>query len=451
MIMNSAHLLRGFMRDSIHALYITEVTPLKSELEQLLTENISNISCVHSMVEGLSAAKNRRFDAAILSHDMEDFYTVEKMIKILLEVGSFRYILVISEKETPAVDSGKMKIQVLYMSNAQHALNSILRDLNEIQVSEDTAEITSTHLESMISTATDSFSLFDSVPSGLYRIDPQGNFLDINRTLVNILRAPNLAVLRRENYFSLFKDPDQRRVWKEIIDRDRFIRGLIYEIEPYDGETIWVRDNARAVYNENKEVVYYDGSIENITYQKKLEDKLSFLVTQDILTGVPNRNFFHDQAKMTISQARYTEDIVAFLIVSADRFTDINERYTHKVGDRLLQLIAGRIKEQVRKSDLVARLGGDKFIVLLNGLRNRRDVLAVAKKISLVFHEPFTVDGTDINATVSIGISLYPEHSDEVNTLIRLAEIATFAVKERERGGYMIYSNIISTTYKYEE
>ena len=241
---------------------------------------------------------------------MEDFYTVEKMIKILLEVGSFRYILVISEKETPVIEHDKMKIQGLHMTSAQHALNSILRDLNEIKVSEDTAEITSNHLERMVSTTGEGCSLFDSVPSGLYRIDSEGNFLDINRTLVNILRAPNLAVLRRENYFSLFKDPDQHRVWKEIIGRDRFIRGLIYEIEPYDGETIWVRDNARAVYNENKEVAYYDGSIENITYQKKLEDKLSFLVTQDILTGVPNRNFFHDQAKMTISQARYTEDIV---------------------------------------------------------------------------------------------------------------------------------------------
>ncbi|MFW5484688.1 MAG: diguanylate cyclase domain-containing protein [Spirochaetaceae bacterium JB067] len=439
------------MIDSIHTIFITEVTPLKSELEQLLKENISNLSCVNSMVEGLSATKNKRYDAAILSNDMEDFYTVSKMIRILLEVGSFRYILVISENESPVIENTRMQIHGLHVTDAQNALNSILRELNDIKVSEDTAEITSHHLEQIISPSSEDSSLFDSVPSGLYRIDTEGNFIDINKTMVNILRAPNLEVLRRENYFSLFKDPDQHSTWKEIIDRDRFIHGLIFEIEPYDGETIWVRDNARAVFNENKEVIYYDGAIENITYQKKLEDKLSFLATQDILTGVPNRNFFHDQAKMTISQARYTEDIVAFLSINVDRFTDINERYSHKVGDRLLQLIAGRIKEQVRKSDLVARLGGDKFIVLLNGLRNRRDVLAVAKKISNVFSEPFEVNEQFIKATVSTGISLYPEHSDEVNTLIRLAEIATFAVKERERGGYMIYSNIISTTYKSEE
>lgn len=139
---------------------------------------------------------------------------------------------------------------------------------------------------------------------------------------------------------------------------------------------------------------------------------------------------------------------MAILIINVDKLSEINENHSHKAGDRLLQLIAGRIKAQVRKSDLVARLGGDKFIVLLNGLRNRRDVLAVSKKISQGFVEPFLIQDTSIQATASTGISLYPEHGDDVNTLIKHAEIATFAVKERERGGYMIYSNIINTTYK---
>ena len=443
--------MRGLMIDSINTIYIFETTPLKDELTTLLKENISTITCVHSMVDGLSAAKNNRYDAAIISNDMNDFYSVSKMIKILQEVGSLQYILVISEKEEPSIFIENMKINGIHIVSAQATLNSIIREMNELLTSKDTAQITSHHIDEMGLIDTNERSLFDSVPSGLYRIDPEGNFLDINQTMVNILRAPNISVLQCENYFSLFKDPNQQNVWKEIINRDKVIHGFIFEIEPYDGETIWIRDNSRAVYDENTKLLYYDGAIENITYQKKLEDKLSFLATQDILTGVPNRNFFHDQAKMTISQARYTDDIVAILVINVDRFAEINDRFNYKTGDRLLQLIAGRIKEQVRKSDLLARLGGDKFVVLLNGLRNRRDVLAVAKKISLVFMEPFEIETQAIHATVSTGISLYPEHGDEVNTLIRLAEIATFAVKERERGGYMIYSNIINTNYKTNE
>ncbi len=436
------------MIDSINTISIIEPTKLKDELVELLKENISEITCVTTMVDGLSAVKHKKFEAAIISNDMEDFYTVTNMVKILLEVGSLQYILVISEKEQPSVSCEKMKINGLHVISAKSAVNSIIRELKEIESSKDTAKITTHHIDEMGASSMGESSLFDSVPSGLYRIDTEGNFHDINQTIINMLKAPNTEVLRRENYFSLFKDPDQQNVWKEIINRDKAIHGLIFEIECYDGETIWIRDSARSVYDEHKNIIYYDGAIENITYQKKLEDKLSFLATQDILTGVPNRNFFHDQAKMTISQARYTEDIVAILTINVDRFSEINDKYTHKVGDRILQLIAGRIKLQVRKSDLVARLGGDKFIVLLNGLRNRRDVLAVAKKISLGFNEPFKINDITLNATASTGISLYPEHGDEVNTLIRLAEIATFAVKERERGGYMIYSNIINTNYE---
>ena len=439
------------MIDSISTIIITEPTELKNELVELLKNNISNITSVTTMVDGLSAVQHKKFDVAILSNDMEDFYTIANMVRILLEVGSLQYILLISEKEEPSIDTTKTQIHTLHVTSAQTASNLITREIKEIRTSHDMAEITSQHIDEMGSHIPGESSLFDSVPSGLYRIDTKGNFLDINQTMVSILRAPNSAVLRSENYFSLFKDSDARINWEEIINRDEFIHGLIFEIERYDGQTIWVRDIARSVFDENKQLLYRDGSIEDITYQKKLEDKLSFLATQDILTGLPNRNFFHDQAKLTISQARYTDDIGAILIINVDQFTEINETYTHKIGDRLLQLIAGRVKAQVRKSDLVARLGGDKFIVLLNGLRNRRDVLAVAKKISLVFTEPFEIQDLIIHATASTGISLYPEHGDEVNTLIRRAEIATFAVKERERGGYLIYSNIINTNYESKE
>ncbi|WP_320129920.1 GGDEF domain-containing protein [uncultured Sphaerochaeta sp.] len=140
-------------------------------------------------------------------------------------------------------------------------------------------------------------------------------------------------------------------------------------------------------------------SVEDITFQKKLDDKLSFLATQDILTGLPNRNFFQDQAKLTISQARYNEDIVAFLVMDLDHFSAINETYGYKTGDRILQIVANRTKIQLRKSDLVCRLGSDKFIALLNGIRNRRDVLAIAKKLNQVFSTPFTVFEKDITVS----------------------------------------------------
>lgn len=436
------------MIENIRLIVITESTAVKQSIVQRLRTEVTNITYVDTMVDGLSAVKRNRFDAAILSNDMEDFYSVSNMVRILQEVGSLQFILLISERVEPDVTGQEKPVQGVLIDSAESTVRLVLDKLalmRDARESEKKVEAQEEDLKERLSADTP---LFHSVPTGLYRIDGNGDFVEVNHTLAQMLRAPSIDVVHADNYFSTFNDPDEKNVWLDIIKRDDYLRGLIFEIERYDGQTIWVRDTARAVFDEKGNQKYYDGSLEDITFQKKLDDKLSFLATQDILTGLPNRNFFQDQAKLTISQARYNEDIVALLVVDMDHFSEINDRYGHKTGDRILQIVAGRIKSQLRKSDLVSRLGSDKFIALLNGLRNRRDVLAVAKKISLGFATPFVVQDKEIPLTASIGISLYPEHGDEVNTLIKRAEIATYAVKERERGGYMIYSDVIHTNYE---
>jgi diguanylate cyclase (GGDEF)-like protein/PAS domain S-box-containing protein len=436
------------MIENIRLIVITESTAVKRSIVQRLRTEVANITYVDTMVDGLSAVKRNRFDAAILSNDMEDFYSVSNMVRILQEVGSLQFILLISERAEPDATGQEKPVQGVLIDSADSTVKLVLDKLalmRDARESEKKPVAQDEDLKERLSADTP---LFHSVPTGLYRIDSNGDFVEVNHTLAQMLRAPSIDVVLADNYFSTFNDADGKNVWQDIIKRDDYLRGLIFEIERYDGQTIWVRDTARAVFDEKGNQKYYDGSLEDITFQKKLDDKLSFLATQDILTGLPNRNFFQDQAKLTISQARYNEDIVALLVVDMDHFSEINDRYGHKTGDRILQIVAGRIKSQLRKSDLVSRLGSDKFIALLNGLRNRRDVLAVAKKISLGFATPFVVQDKEIPLTASIGISLYPEHGDEVNTLIKRAEIATYAVKERERGGYMIYSDVIHTNYE---
>ena len=257
---------------------------------------------------------------------------------------------------------------------------------------------------------------------------------------MDICKAPTKETLCTGNYFSLFVEAEEANNWRDLIEHNQAIHELVHTLKRYDGQTIWVRDTVKAVYKGDNEICYYDGSIEDISVQKRLEDKLTFLATQDILTGLPNRNFFHDQAKLTISQARYSEDFVAFLVVDIDHCSHLNETYGFKAGDKILQTVATRLKGQLRKSDVVARLGDDKFIILLSGIRFRKDVLAVAKKIRATFSTLFTLpNGGYVAVSASLGISLFPEHGDDVNTLIKLAEMASYGVKEQSRGGYRIY------------
>lgn len=435
------------MIDSMSIIVIAENSGIKESVVGILGQTVGPITRVDSMADGLLAVKRSHFDVAILSNDMKDYYSVESMVKNLQEVGSIQYIVLVSEFEKPPVSADNKHLQSMLIESPNAAATEITHVLEVLSTVMDQDK--PSHKESfpLQSGQQGEVALFDSVPTGLYRIDLEGNFLDLNKTFVSMFRALNTEVILADNYFSMFNDPDEKHTWLDIIKRDNFIHGLIYEIERYDGQVIWVRDTVRAVLDANGKQKYYDGSVEDITFQKKLDDKLSFLATQDILTGLPNRNFFQDQAKLTISQARYNEDLVAFLVLDLDHFSVINETYGYKTGDRILQIVASRTKVQLRKSDLVSRLGSDKFIALLSGIRNRRDVLAIAKKINQVFSTPFSVLENEITVSASIGISLFPEHGDDINTLIKRAEIATFAVKERERGGYMIYTDVIHTSY----
>lgn len=423
------------MLESIRLIIVLEATGAKELLATYLKSQIENLTHVDTMVDALTTVKRQRFDAAILSYDMEDYYSVDNMKKILKDIGSIDDIVLVSEKEDLPSDS-----PAISLVNPMEAHTKILRELEKISLKAGQKPLRKrVAADGNLSNT----SLFDSVPSGLYRIKPSGEFVELNQTLANIFKATSLDVMKSDNYFSMFVDQQELKTWQEIIERDESIHGLVFEVERYDGQPIWIRDTVRTVYNQEAEVCYYDGSAEDISAQKRLEDKLAFLATQDILTGLPNRNFFHDQAKLTVSQARYTDDFVAFLVIDIDHFTTINETQGFKTGDKVLQIVASRVKAQLRKSDLVSRLGGDKFIVLLNGIRMRRDALAVAKKIQIAFQAPFELPNATIEVSASLGISLYPEHGDDINTLIKRAEIATYAVKDRERGGYMIYSDIL--------
>lgn len=431
---------------------IAEESLFVKELYNVLSLEISDIFLAGTVADALMETKNSNFDIMAISYDINDYYSINELITILLELVSIKKIIVFSEKTPQQIelenrhDSDDGRIEIVFGVDVNDLTKTILNVKNTILFKRDAEEQKAKSMMKNEDSA--NIPLIDSIPIGLYRIDPTGTFLDCNQTLITLLEAPHRDVLLEENYFSLFSDEDETANWLEIIRRNGIIRGLVFEMEQYNGNSIWVRDNAKSVLDSNGNILYYDGTLEDVTFQKKLEDKLSFLATHDILTGLPNRNFFHAQSKLTLSQARYSGDIVSFLILDIDSFTEITAKYGSKAGDGVLQISAERMKELMRKSDLIARLDGDKFIVLLHSIRNRRDILAVAKKVSQVFSEAVIVDDVTIPVTGSIGLSIFPEHSEDINTLIKYAEIAALTVKEREKGGYMIYSESIHSTLR---
>lgn len=165
-------------------------------------------------------------------------------------------------------------------------------------------------------------------------------------------------------------------------------------------------------------------------------EKTSHAASHDILTGLPNRLFFIDHVTEAINLAREQHQKLALLFIDLDGFKKINDNMGHKTGDRLLQLIAMRIKTRLRGGDTVARLGGDEFVVLLNNVNTAETAMGFAERLIDIFNEPFYIDNRAVLAAGSVGISLYPGHGEDVDTLIHHADTAMYKVK-RQGGNHV--------------
>jgi diguanylate cyclase (GGDEF)-like protein len=195
------------------------------------------------------------------------------------------------------------------------------------------------------------------------------------------------------------------------------------------------------------------GIVRDITDYNSIVSQLLDLAHNDALTGLPNRYLFMDRLKQALANAKRKKELLAILSLDIDNFKHINNTLGHHVGDKLLQIAAERIANYVRKIDTVARLGiyelrstvarhgGDEFILLLPEINNVQNIAKIAERISDIFKEPFYIDDHELYVTASIGISVYPEDSEDIDTLMKNAEIAMYHAKKHGRNNYQFFKS----------
>jgi diguanylate cyclase (GGDEF)-like protein len=163
--------------------------------------------------------------------------------------------------------------------------------------------------------------------------------------------------------------------------------------------------------------------------RKYMEERLHDLAHHDSLTGLANRKLFYDNLKTALASARRHERPLALLLLDLDEFKPINDTYGHHTGDQLLQEVARRLRECVRETDSVARMGGDEFTVTLTDIRDSNDAAAVARKILDQIEQPFHIGAHRLEVHASIGISLFPDDADHMEDLVHNADIAMYRAK----------------------
>jgi diguanylate cyclase (GGDEF)-like protein/PAS domain S-box-containing protein len=213
-----------------------------------------------------------------------------------------------------------------------------------------------------------------------------------------------------------------------------------------DGKRIAVSLSVSPIRDTEGTIVGASTIARDITAKKELEERIEFQASHDALTLLPTRTFFTEIFRIEMLQAARNRRKIAVLFLDLDRFKEINDTLGHVFGDELLKKVAEKLKSVLRKSDSIARIGGDEFNILLTDLGQSEDALVIVKKIISGFQGPCIVRGRELRVTASIGISIFPDDSAELETLLRYADIALYHAKERGRNNFQFYNDEINIT-----
>ncbi len=199
-------------------------------------------------------------------------------------------------------------------------------------------------------------------------------------------------------------------------------------------------------YSLNKIAAIHTLELENVRFQKetgRLHEtavQLEKYANYDTLTGLPNRRYFFEKLALMIAEHKHNSRKFALLYIDLDGFKSINDTFGHEVGDEVLITVGNRLEKGVRKTDFVARLGGDEFGVILYDIENLAVAETLAKKIHELLQNEISMQTIQYTISASIGIAIYPDTNNGVETLVKDADAAMYAVKKSGKGGVGIFA-----------
>lgn len=198
-----------------------------------------------------------------------------------------------------------------------------------------------------------------------------------------------------------------------------------------------------AVRGENGAINQYAAIFSDITERKKREQKIHELAYFDELTGLANRRLFQDRLEQALANAKRHNHQLAVLFLDLDLFKRINDTLGHQAGDEALRQVAKRLQKVSRAGESVARLGGDEFTMLVPECDGVEEVEKLAQRIVAQFDLPFQIHHNELALTTSVGISIYPQHGNTANELLKCADAAMYQAKESGRNKYSLYTNSV--------
>ena len=280
------------------------------------------------------------------------------------------------------------------------------------------------------------FILFENAKDIILYLNVDGRIIDANKTAVEKYGYSRTEFLNMK--LQQLRHPLTMKNYQEQMEISAS-EGIVYECVNVrkDGSSFPVEVSSRTT-EINGELVRIH-IIRDITERKQYEEKIKYLANYDALTDIPNRGFLMRQFEKILDQSKRNKFKFAVMLFDVDKFKLINDIHGHNAGDEVLKNIAKRLQETVRKADLIGRLGGDEFLVIQPFIKNKDDTSNLANRMLDYVAKPVQWNNVNLDVDISIGISIYPNDSDNMKDLIHIADSAMYFTKKKGGKDYNFY------------
>ena len=290
-------------------------------------------------------------------------------------------------------------------------------------------------------------SILENIQEAYFEVDMAGNFAFFNDSLCRITGCSR-EELSGANYRQ-FSDKENSKnvflVFNKVYKSGESKEGFDWLIIRKDGTKRYIEASVSLRKDSSGKPSGFKGVIRDITERKQIEQELNHMATHDVLTGLPNRLMFSQLLDHAIQSAQRNKKQLAVLFIDLDRFKTINDSLGHEAGDLLLKEMALRFKQSLRNVDVVGRLGGDEFIILIEDFNDLHQVEILAHKILSTVIKPMILMEEECRVTASIGISVYPKDGQDEQSLMKNADIAMYFAKEEGKNIYQFYTENIQS------
>jgi len=380
-----------------------------------------------TMADALARIKHGRVDAILLDLNLPDSSGLTTLLRLQPKATHIPIVVLVDPGEE---DVGGDAVR-------RGALDFLVRDYLTTTLVERVLRYATERTHTMLALKASEQryrELFQNVTAGVFQTTAEGKFMAANPALVRLLGYDSEdELLELDVAQDVYFDPDHRQNWIKAMHEDGEIRNSELVLKRKDGSRIVVLENSRAVEDADGRVLFYEGTITDITAAHELSQQLSYEASHDALTGLANRREFELRLQRALELSQATGAAHAMLYLDLDRFKDVNDTCGHVAGDELLRQLGEVMQQRVRNNDVVARLGGDEFALLLHNCEPENALQVANGLLKTVDEFEFIWGSSKFTLGVSIGLVAIDSRFKRITQVMNAADSACYAAKDAGR------------------